>query len=198
MTFEVSTSRQWLKIIGLFDAGNTVLKSLRSQFLDVPVPEKRPHWTLSYPWTLAVRLYGHISNRNPGGQIPGIGWLENFPGARYPLSQLQPFLVARCTWGVGLVVWKKVSQLKNMGVSENSGTPKSSILIVFSIINHPFWGTSIFGNIHIVFWCIHLQISQVTPDPIPRFRFLGLRRFFASNEQLLQCGFWSDSIDSSG
>ena len=26
-------------------------------------------------------------------------------------------------------------------VSENSGTPKSSILIGFSIINHPFWGT---------------------------------------------------------
>ena len=30
-----------------------------------------------------------------------------------------------------------------MGVSENWGTPKSSILIWFSIINHPFWGTPI-------------------------------------------------------
>ena len=28
-----------------------------------------------------------------------------------------------------------------MDVSENSGTPKSSISIGFSIINHPFWGT---------------------------------------------------------
>ena len=36
-----------------------------------------------------------------------------------------------------------------MGVSKNSGTPKSSILIGFSILNHPFWGTPIFGNIHI-------------------------------------------------
>ena len=36
-----------------------------------------------------------------------------------------------------------------MNVSENSGTPKSSILIGFSIINHAFWGTPIFGNIHI-------------------------------------------------
>ena len=35
------------------------------------------------------------------------------------------------------------------GVSENSGTPKSSIQIGFSIINHPFWGTPIFGNTHI-------------------------------------------------
>ena len=34
-------------------------------------------------------------------------------------------------------------------VSENGGTPKSSILIGFSIVNHPFWGTPIFGNPHI-------------------------------------------------
>ena len=35
-----------------------------------------------------------------------------------------------------------------MVVSENSGTSKSSILIGFSIIKHPFWGSSIFGNTH--------------------------------------------------
>ena len=39
-----------------------------------------------------------------------------------------------------------------MGVSENNGTPKSSILIGFSIINRPFWGITIFGNTHIVLW----------------------------------------------
>ena len=33
-----------------------------------------------------------------------------------------------------------------MGVSKNRGTPKSSILIGFSIVNHPFWGTPIFEN----------------------------------------------------
>ena len=38
----------------------------------------------------------------------------------------------------------------HMDVSKNNGTPKSSILIGFSIINHPCWGTSIFGNTHIV------------------------------------------------
>ena len=37
----------------------------------------------------------------------------------------------------------------NMGVSKNRGTTKSSVLIGFSIINHPFWGTPIFGNTHI-------------------------------------------------
>ena len=36
-----------------------------------------------------------------------------------------------------------------MGVSKNSGTPKSSILIGFSIVNHPFWGTPILGNTHV-------------------------------------------------
>ena len=29
-----------------------------------------------------------------------------------------------------------------MGVSKNNGTPESSILIGFSLINHPFWGTT--------------------------------------------------------
>jgi len=33
-----------------------------------------------------------------------------------------------------------------MGVSKNSGTPKSSILIEFSIISHPFWDTTSFSN----------------------------------------------------
>ena len=36
-----------------------------------------------------------------------------------------------------------------MDVSKNSGTPKSSILIGFSIVNRPFWGIPIFGNTHI-------------------------------------------------
>ncbi len=35
-----------------------------------------------------------------------------------------------------------IFQKVHMGVSKNSGTPKSSILIGFSIINHPFWGFS--------------------------------------------------------
>ena len=43
----------------------------------------------------------------------------------------------------------KILTPQYLGVSENNGTPKSSILIGFSIINHPFWGTSIFGNPHL-------------------------------------------------
>ena len=39
-----------------------------------------------------------------------------------------------------------------MDVSKNNGTPKSSILIGFSLINHPFWGTIIFGNTQIIIY----------------------------------------------
>ena len=52
----------------------------------------------------------------------------------------------------------------NMGVSKNRGTPKSSILIGFSIINHPFWDTIIFGNTQI-FKPIFHEISCTVPRP---------------------------------
>ena len=47
-----------------------------------------------------------------------------------------------------------------MGVSENRGTPKLSILTGFSIINHPFWGTPIFGNTHIVAKIVSLGVLE--------------------------------------
>ena len=37
-----------------------------------------------------------------------------------------------------------IKQYIDMGVSKIKGTPKSSILIGFSTINHPFWGIPIF------------------------------------------------------
>ena len=55
--------------------------------------------------------------------------------------------------GASLSQPKKWSYLY-IAVSENRGTPKSSILIRFSIINHPIWDTTIFGNTHIGTVCI--------------------------------------------
>ena len=64
-----------------------------------------------------------------------------------------------------------------MDVSENGGTPKSSILIGFSIINHPFWGTPIFGNTQIVpvVWIPGIPLwkgllLRGTPKKIPKHR----------------------------
>ena len=36
-----------------------------------------------------------------------------------------------------------------LGVSKNGDSPKSSILIGFSLIHHPFWGIPLFGNPHL-------------------------------------------------
>ena len=53
----------------------------------------------------------------------------------------------------------------HLGVSKNRGTPKSSILIGFSIINHPFWGpTPIFGNIHLEMVTGHALEQSVLLD----------------------------------
>ena len=50
-------------------------------------------------------------------------------------------------WLIGILIM--VYYNPYMGVSKNRGITKSSILIGFSIINHPFWSTIIFGNTHI-------------------------------------------------
>ena len=58
--------------------------------------------------------------------------------------------------GMEIVCW-------HMGVSENNGTPKSSILIGFSFINHPFWGTPIFGNTQFE-WRVSFRIEAITVE----------------------------------
>ena len=60
--------------------------------------------------------------------------------------------------------WYKPEAPHLMGVSKNSGTPKSSILIGFSIINHPFWGTPIFGNILIPNFYPPLKLTTKAPE----------------------------------
>ncbi len=50
------------------------------------------------------------------------------------------------------VGWVFFMAWTNVGVNPKIGVvlpPKSSILIGFSLINHPFWGTTIFGNTHV-------------------------------------------------
>ena len=61
------------------------------------------------------------------------------------------YLESRCHWHIALDKETITGSLKvlshqQMGVFKNNGTPKSSILIWFSTINHPLWGTPIFGN----------------------------------------------------
>ncbi len=63
----------------------------------------------------------------------------------------------------------KQGLLRYLGVSKNrGGPPKSSILIEFSIIiNHPFWGTPIFGNTH-----LHKRYTNLYIRTLPQQYFL--------------------------
>ena len=78
--------------------------------------------------------------------------LQSFPAL---LSQWLNDRTSRERWDMWSFPWGWIQNVNiftnNMVVSKNRGTPKSSILIGFSIINHPFWGTTIFGNIHMFF-----------------------------------------------
>ena len=66
------------------------------------------------------------------------------------------------TWSIWEIKDPAVCIAWYMGVSKNNGTPKSSILVGFFIINHPLWGTPIFGNfgnIHILPYLFHLLLQ---------------------------------------
>ena len=52
-----------------------------------------------------------------------------------------------------------------MDVSANRHTPKSSILIGFSIINHPFWGTPIFGNTQMIILGCEMGVPPFEETP---------------------------------
>ena len=75
-------------------------------------------------------------------------------------------------WSTVITAIKKkgILLILNIGVSKNNDTTKSSILIGFSIINHPFWGTPIFGNIHIYICSFFLNFRKspmTCPSPDP-------------------------------
>ena len=90
------------------------------------------------------------------------------------------------------VVFEGMDSLWNgrtyMGVSKNRGTPKSSILIGFSIINHPFWGTPIFGNIHIYIYSINIFLQFMVHESSP-LKLRDLDEIYISNSKiaLLPC-----------
>ena len=74
-----------------------------------------------------------------------------------------------------------------MDVSKNSGTPKSSILVGFSIINHPFWGTPILRNTHIGSLPTNLTVSDPPTSQKTGHLFKGLQAFLLS---CLRTDFW--------
>ena len=82
------------------------------------------------------------------------------------------------TSGSSKAVWKSQKNRSwiNFGINKllygvfpkNQGTFKSSILIGFSTINHPFWGTPIVGNTHITerSWSLRTSFHPKLTDSI--------------------------------
>ena len=68
-----------------------------------------------------------------------------------------------------------------MSVSKNNSTPKSSILIGLSLINHPFWGTTIFGNTQMEVWFrwFSFSIGWFLGEPPLILWFLGSSRYYS-------------------
>ena len=104
-----------------------------------------------------------------------------------------------CGSGVSLAVgqrWGLVTIYTDLDVSENSATPKSSILRGFPSRNHAFWGTSIFGNTHLVPWCgVHFGVILSKTDDFNRdnsgLRTLGQHPHPCRHEQALLVEHWS-------
>ena len=78
-----------------------------------------------------------------------------------------------------------------MGVSENSGTPKSSILTGFSIINHPFWEYHHFWK-HPYIYYRKMRKSQ--PAVLDYWKVSRLRQDHGTWEQLRACVLWPNFL----
>ena len=68
-------------------------------------------------------------------------------------QSIAPILVAVPWGGKAAVGGEAVVTSTNSSLGDDvllGGTPKSSIFMGFSIINHPFWDTPILGNPHII------------------------------------------------
>ena len=131
-------------------------------------------------------------NENPTiGSIHGLWIFVDFKASNWYRSHSWRYIVIEQVnfWWVNRKVWLQ-AHIGYMGVSKNNGTPKSSILIGFSSINHPFWGTPIFGNIHIVknilliipkiseAWMVHWNPTQVESHSTARTAITNSTAFF--------------------
>ena len=143
-----------------------------------------------YFWKLPPSFYFHDYGRksifHPFVHEFLFGWNQK-PSVTTPRVAAVPMPTIRVT------VRKTI---EHMGVSKNNGTPKSSILIGFSIVNHPFWGTPIFGNTHIfictrlpVIPCEDRRIAVWTPQELTHL-FGGLNKHLQTEAMTGATGDW--------
>ena len=117
-------------------------------FLSFFVCSQIPTAFFSKTWRTFFCFEGNISNKNRLLQEQTLTWSSCACWPGWPFLS-QAMWMGR--WFDKVIHQQAVGTLvQHVDVSQNSGTPKSSILIGFSIVNHPVWGTPIFGNTHVV------------------------------------------------
>ncbi len=93
-----------------------------------------PFWEcLRLMWTWTISIFEHIdedSRRNL--RLSQLVRIDQSPSSAFEKKGIRP---PSAKWMDAVILWGL-----HMGVSKNKGTPKSSIFIGFSMINHPFWG----------------------------------------------------------
>ena len=93
------------------------------------------------------------------------------------------------TFRDGAVPWIYV-----MGVSENRGTPKSSILKGFSVINHPFWGYPYFWKHPYISEVVCTQVSTTSHhniEVLSDYKSIGERRHQNHTTHRTNCNMWT-------
>ena len=140
--------------------------------VDHPIPCKNWPWQLYWHLSTPLNIWQHLQTANRS--VPILRALELLRTDAFQLLQVWDALHFATDWHaackisamtIEAVTWCMSSEhlrttwdlegrlpvisyriWMHMGVSINGGTPKSSILMGFSIINHPFWRTP-------VSWC---------------------------------------------
>ena len=160
--------------------------------LKTTVPGAKNHLAIFGRWCLLmVQKSGKLTSWGKGGlshDLQGFSYIQTVVGLGIsePTELLQPeetlpgsvcdrWPFSKCRTLFGLKGWggetttlvenlqEKYPKILYMGVSKNRGTTKSSILIGFSIINHPFWGIPIFGNTQIDPQVHHESLRHFSP-----------------------------------
>ena len=102
-------------------------------------------WSLGYnEWPLVLdmaQISSSVTKRGKGSMVC-IDMPEQKSKLCHAIFQIPEPLRARVTKVLWYLLMEEIlyQLILQMGVSKNRGTPKSSILIGFSLTNHPFWG----------------------------------------------------------
>ena len=141
-----------------FWGGSNISRQIYGNFEGISVLfGSKPHQimilfcTVSYPPLLRL-IHPNIVKLKEAQPLPGVSVVSQSLSLETPDSFGEDWSGKAAE----LVVFQR-------DVSENSGTPKSSILMGCSIINHSFWGTPIFGNTHMGIVISQYKDPYVTP-----------------------------------